>query len=129
MTATLATISVFIVMRVLFVNRTIAVTKKLRSVIIGATLGIVLFYLASFVFTLFGVEIPFVREGGIGGILFSVYVVGIAALNLPPDFDMMERGVGMGAPKYMNWFGAFGLMVTIIWLYREILRLLGTARS
>ncbi len=68
-------------------------------------------------------------EGGIGWSLFSVYVVGIAALNLPLDFDMIERGVGYSAPKYMHWFGAFRLMVTIIWLYREILRLLGKARS
>jgi len=129
MTAILATISVFIVMLVLFTTRTITVTNKLRSVIIGATLGIALFYLASFLFALIGVEIPFVWEGGIGGILFSVFVVGIAALNLLLDFDMIERGVAMGAPKYMNWFGAFSLMITIIWLYIEILRLLGKTRS
>ncbi len=129
LTAILATISVFIVMLVLFTTRTIKVTEKTRSVIIGATLGIVLFYLASFLFALIGVEIPFVWEGGIGGILFSVFVVGIAALNLLLDFDMIERGVAMGAPKYMNWFGAFSLMVTIIWLYIEILRLLGKTRS
>jgi uncharacterized YccA/Bax inhibitor family protein len=129
MTAVLATISVFIVMLVLFVTRTITVTDKLRSVIIGATLGIALFYLASFLFALIGVEIPFVWEGGVGGILFSVFVVGIAALNLLLDFDMIERGVAAGAPKYMNWYGAFGLMITIIWLYIEILRLLGKARS
>ncbi len=129
MTAVLATISVFIVMLVLFVTRTITVTNKLRSVIIGATLGIALFYFASFLFALFGVQIPFVWEGGIGGILFSVFVVGIAALNLLLDFDLIERGVAMDSPKYMNWYGAFSLMITIIWLYIEILRLLGKTRS
>jgi uncharacterized YccA/Bax inhibitor family protein len=128
-TAVLATLAVFIVMLVLFVTRTINVTNKLRSVIIGATLGIALFYFASIIFALVGVQIPFVWEGGIGGILFSVFVVGIAALNLLLDFDMIERGVAAGAPKYMNWYGAFGLMVTIIWLYIEILRLLGKTRS
>ena len=128
-TAILATVAVFIVMLVLFVTRTITVTNKLRSVIIGATLGIALFYFASLILALFGVQIPFVWEGGVGGILFSVFVVGIAALNLLLDFDSIERGVAMGAPKYMNWYGAFGLMITIIWLYMEILRLLGKARS
>jgi len=129
LTAVLATIAVFVVMLVLFVTRTITVTNKLRSIIIGATLGIAVFYFASILLALFGVQIPFVWDGGIGGILFSVFVVGIAALNLLLDFDMIERGVAMGAPKYMNWYGAFGLMITIIWLYMEILRLLGKARS
>jgi len=129
LTAVLATVAVFIVMLVLFVTRTISVTNKLRSAIIGATLGIALFYLASIVLALFSVQMPFVWDGGIGGILFSVFVVGIAALNLLLDFDMIERGVAMGSPKYMNWYGAFGLMVTVIWLYMEILRLLGKTRN
>jgi len=110
LTAVMATVAVFVVMLVLFVTRTITVTKKLRSVIIGATFGIVLFYAASFLLALFGVQMPFVWEGGIGGILFSVFIVGIASLNLLLDFDSIERGVAMGAPKYMNWYGAFGLM-------------------
>ena len=121
--------AVFIVMLVLFVTRTITLTNKLRSVIIGAILGIALFYFASFLLAPFGAQMPFVWEGGLGGILFSVVVVGMAALNLLLDFDMIERGVAAGAPKYMNWYGAFGLMITIIWRYIEILRLLGEARS
>lgn len=127
--AVLATAAVFIVMLVLFVTRTIRVTDKVRSMVIGATLGIALFYLASLVLMLFGVNMPFVWDGGIGGILFSVLVVGIAAFNLLLDFDLIERGVAMGAPKHMDWYGAFGLMITIIWLYVEILRLLGKARD
>ncbi|MEN8234516.1 MAG: Bax inhibitor-1/YccA family protein [Actinomycetota bacterium] len=128
-TAVLATAAVFIVMLVLFVTRTIKVTDRLRSVIVGATLGIALFYMVSLVLMLFGVQIPYVWEGGIGGILFSVLIVGIAAFNLLLDFDLIERGIAMGAPKRMDWFAAFSLMITIIWLYIEILRLLGKARS
>ena len=67
---------------------------------------------------------PFIHESTTFGIIFSLVVVGIAALNLIMDFDMIEQGVAMGAPKYMEWYGAFGLMVTIVWLYIEILRLL-----
>ncbi len=67
---------------------------------------------------------PFLHEGSVMGIVFSLFVVSIAALNLILDFDMIEKGAEMGAPKYMEWFGAFGLLVTIVWLYIEILRLL-----
>ncbi|MEN8113170.1 MAG: Bax inhibitor-1/YccA family protein [Actinomycetota bacterium] len=127
--AVLATAAVFIVMLVLFVTRTIKVTDKLRSTIIGATLGIALFYLVSIVLALFGVQIPFVWEGGMTGIMFSLLVVGIAAFNLLLDFDLIERGIAMNAPKHMDWYAAFSLMITIIWLYVEILRLLGKARD
>jgi len=127
--AILATAAVFIVMLVLFVTRTIKVTNRMRGVIIGATAGIALFYVASIVLSLFGVSIPYVWDSGPIGIGFSVLVVGIAAFNLMLDFDMIERGVQARAPKSLEWFGAFGLMVTIIWMYIEILRLLGKARN
>lgn len=127
--AILATAAVFIVMLVLFVTRTIRVTRRLRSIVIGATLGIALFYLVSIVLSLFDVAIPLVWDSGPIGILFSVVVVGIAAFNLLLDFDLIERGVLAGAPSHLEWYGAFGLMVTIVWMYIEILRLLGKARS
>jgi uncharacterized YccA/Bax inhibitor family protein len=73
---------------------------------------------------MFGMDIPFVHEGSTFGIIFSLFVVSIAALNLILDFDMIEKGAESGAPKYMEWYGAFGLLVTIVWLYLEILRLL-----
>jgi uncharacterized YccA/Bax inhibitor family protein len=76
------------------------------------------------VLRLFGVEIAFLHEGSLLGIGFSLFVVAIAALNLILDFDMIEQGAAQGAPKFMEWYGAFGLMVTIVWLYLEILRLL-----
>ena len=127
--AIMATAAVFFVMLVLFVTRTIKVTNRLRGVIIGATLGIMLFYLASFVLSLFSVGIPLVWDSGPVGIGFSLLIVGIAAFNLMLDFDLIERGVQARAPKFMEWFGAFALMVTIIWLYIEILRLIGKTRN
>jgi len=127
--ALLATASVFLVMLVLFVTRTIRVTEKMRSIIIGATIGIMLFYLVSMVLALFSVNMPFVWDSGPIGIGISVLVVGIAAFNLMLDFDLIERGVVARAPRFMEWFGAFALMVTIIWLYIEILRLLSKVRD
>ncbi|HEX5413407.1 MAG TPA: Bax inhibitor-1/YccA family protein [Terriglobia bacterium] len=102
----------------------IRATEKFKVGVIAATGGIVLLYVASFVLGFFGVQIPGIFGNGPVGILFSLVVVGIAALNLVLDFDAIERGVAGGAPKFMEWFGAFALMVTLIWLYLEILRLL-----
>ena len=76
------------------------------------------------VLRMFHIDIPFLHEGSAMGIVFSLVVVAIAALNLILDFDMIEKGVAMGAPKYMEWYCAFGLLVTIVWLYLEILNLL-----
>ncbi len=125
--AILATAAVFLVMLVLFVTGTIKVTERFRGIVIGATLGIFLFYMVTFVFSLLGVSIPLVT--GPFGILVSVFIVSIAALNLMLDFDMIVRGTDAGAPRYFEWFGAFGLMVTIVWMYIEILRLISLARD
>ena len=76
-----------------------------------------------------GSSIPLIHSSSTLGIVFSVGVIIIAALNLVLDFDFIEQGVEMGAPKYMEWYGAFGLMVTLIWLYLEILRLLAKLNS
>jgi uncharacterized YccA/Bax inhibitor family protein len=105
-------------------SRLIKVTENLRLGIFAATGGIAIFYLVSLVLGFFGIRIPYIHESGPIGILFSVVVVIIAAMNLVLDFDFIERGSTMGAPKYMEWYGAFGLLVTLIWLYIEILRLL-----
>ena len=80
-------------------------------------------------FGLFGIPIPFIHESGLIGIAFSLFVVVIAALNLVLDFDFIEKGAASGAPKYMEWYAAFGLMVTLVWLYIEILRLLAKLSS
>lgn len=119
------TLGVAVAMYLLYSFRIIKATEKFKSVIISATVGIALFYLLVWVLRMFGFDnMPFLHEGSTFGIIFSLVVTGIAALNLILDFDMIEKGSEMGAPKYMEWYGAFGLMVTIVWLYLEILRLL-----
>ena len=94
----------------------------------AATGGIFFIYMATFLLGLFGVNIPYIHGSGIVVIGFSLFVVVIAALNLVLDFDFIEAGAAHGAPKYMEWYAAFGLMVTLIWLYIEILRLLAKLR-
>lgn len=107
----------------------IKVTEKLRLGIVAATGGIFIAYLISFVLGLFGVNIGFIHSNGTVGIIFSLVVVVVAAMNLVLDFDFIENGARAGAPKYMEWYGAFGLMVTLIWLYIEFLRLLSKLSS
>jgi uncharacterized YccA/Bax inhibitor family protein len=102
----------------------IKATENFKLGVAAATGGIFFVYLISFVLSFFGVSIPLIHGSGIFGILFSLFVVVIAALNLVLDFDFIEQGAEQGAPKYMEWYAAFGLMVTLIWLYLEILRLL-----
>ena len=113
----------------LYAFRIIKVTERLRSIIFAATGGIMLFYAASFVLGFFGIELPLIHSTGMYGIGFSVFVVGLAAFNLLLDFDMIERGAEAGAEKHMEWYGAVGLMITLVWLYIEILRLLAKLRS
>ena len=107
----------------------IPVTQNFKLGIIAATGGIAIFYLAQIVLGLFGIHFTTINGSGPIGIAFSVFVVIVAALNLVLDFDFIESAAAAGAPKYMEWYGAFGLMVTLIWLYLEILRLLSKLRS
>ncbi|NCW58500.1 MAG: Bax inhibitor-1/YccA family protein [Proteobacteria bacterium] len=105
-------------------------TENFRLMIFSATMGIALLYLVSILMSLFGgAGIPLIHSNGLFGIGFSIFVVSIAALNLVLDFDFIEDGADKGMPKYMEWYGAFSLMVTLIWLYLEILRLLAKMRS
>jgi uncharacterized YccA/Bax inhibitor family protein len=97
--------------------------------VVAATGGIAIFYLVAMGLSFFGIRIAFLHEGSALGIGFSVFVIVIAALNLVLDFDFIEKGAEHGAPKYMEWYGAFGLIVTLVWLYLEILRLLSKLRS
>ncbi len=113
-----------IAMYLLYSFKVIRATEKFKAIIMTATAGIAIFYLIAFALSFFGIQIPFLHEGSVMGIGFSIFVVALAALNLILDFDMIEKGAELGAPKYMEWYGAFGLLVTIIWLYLEILRLL-----
>lgn len=107
----------------------IKATENFKLGVVAATGGIALIYLATFILGFFGINIPFIHGSGTFGIAFSVFVVIIAALNLVLDFDFIESGAERGAPRYMEWYAAFGLLVTLIWLYIEILRLLSKLRS
>jgi uncharacterized YccA/Bax inhibitor family protein len=107
----------------------IRATENFKLGVVAATGGIALVYLASMVLGFFNINIPMIHESGIIGIGFSLFVVVIAALNLVLDFDFIETGVEQRAPKYMEWYGAFGLMVTLVWLYVEFLRLLSKLQS
>ncbi|HTF81019.1 MAG TPA: Bax inhibitor-1/YccA family protein [Cytophagales bacterium] len=123
------TICIFVALLLIYKLRIIRVTENFKLIIGAATMGIALFYLVSFALSFFSVSIPLIHSNGIVGIGFSLFVVAIAALNLVVDFDFIEQGAEMRAPKYMEWYAAFGLLVTLIWLYLEILRLLSKLQS
>lgn len=113
----------------LYKTRIIKVTEKFRMGVFAATGGIALMYLVSFVLGLFGVNVPFMHSGGTLGIVIGLVICGVAALNLVLDFDLIERGAENRLPKFMEWYSSFALMVTLVWLYLEILRLLARINS
>ncbi len=113
----------------LYKAQIIKVTQKFRSVIIMATAGIAIFYFIALMLSMFGVSIPLLHSNGPMGIGFSLVVTALAALNLLLDFDFIEKGASRGLPKHMEWYGAFGLIITLVWLYLEILRLLSKLRD
>jgi uncharacterized YccA/Bax inhibitor family protein len=123
------TFGVFGVMLVLYRTGVIKVTQRFRAGVLGATLGIAVVYLVSLVLGLFGVRVPFLNDASPLGILISLAIVTVAALNLVLDFDLIDRGARSGAPAYMEWYAAFGLLVTLVWLYLELLRLLAKLRE
>ena len=126
-----ATIAVFAVMLVLYRTRILKVTERMRMVVTTATIGIMVFYGVCFLIQLFAGSgsVSFLASPSLLGIAFSVFVAGLAAFNLALDFDFIERGSKMGLDKNFEWYGAFGLLVTIVWLYLEMLRLLSKLRS
>ena len=107
----------------------IRATQKFRSGVVAATGGIFLLYLVSWILSFFNVNMSFMHGGGLLSIGISVFIVVIAALNLVLDFDVIEQGAALGAPKYLEWYAGFGLLVTLVWLYLEILRLLAKLNS
>lgn len=114
---------------VLYKSGIIRATENFKLGVVSATGGIFLVYVATWILGIFGFNMPFIHGSGWLGIGFSLFVVVIAALNLVLDFDFIEQGAEHGAPKFMEWYAAFGLLVTLIWLYIEILRLLAKLRS
>ena len=120
---------IFFVTLFLYQARIVRVTQKFRSVVIIATVGIFAYYALTLILGLFGVQVPLIYNTGTFGIIFSLVVIFIAALNLLLDFNMVETAAANKAPKVFEWFGAFALMVTLVWLYFEVLRLLGNVRN
>ena len=127
--AVILTFGVLFSLLMVYRSGLLRVTDNFRRGIIAATGAIALVYLVSWIMGFFGKTIPLIHEGGTAGIIFSLVVVTIAALNLVLDFDFIEKGQQYNLPKYMEWYAAFGLMVTLIWLYIEILKLLAKLRS
>jgi uncharacterized YccA/Bax inhibitor family protein len=127
--AVMLTFGTLVAMLLVYRSGLIKVNDKFRIGVIAATGGIALFYLAQFILGFFGISFHAVNSGSPIGIGFSLLVVGIAALNLVLDFDLIENGARYNAPKYMEWYSAFALMVTLVWLYLEVLRLLSKFRS
>lgn len=127
--AALLTLGVLFALLFAYQSRLIRATENFKLGLTAATMGILLFYLATMVLGFFGVRIPFLHESGPLGIGFSLVVVVIAALNLVMDFDFIENGVQMRAAKHMEWQAALGLLITVVWLYIEMLRLLSKLRK
>jgi uncharacterized YccA/Bax inhibitor family protein len=129
--AALLTVAVFAVMLFLYGTRIVKVTDRLRRGVIAATMGIMLVYLAQIVMRVLGadLEVPFLHDSGPLGIAISLLIVGVAAFNYLVDFDFVERAAESGAPKHLEWTAALGLLVTTVWLYLELLRLLAKIRD
>jgi len=124
-----ATLAVFLVMLGLYRTRIIKVTDRFRRIIVGMTIGVMVFYLFSFVLSLFGATPSFISDATPMGIVFSLFVSGLAAFNLALDFDMIEKAAAARMPAYMEWYCALGVTVTLVWLYLELLRLLAKLRD
>jgi uncharacterized YccA/Bax inhibitor family protein len=129
MQALMLTLGISLVLLFIYKLGLIKPTENFKLMVAAATGGLALYYLLNFALSFMGIQLPFVHENSFGGILFSLFAVTLAAMNLVVDFDFIESGVEKKMPKYMEWYGAFGLMVTIIWLYIEILRLLAKSRK
>ena len=127
--AFLGTFAVLFTMLALFMSRVIKVTEKLRAMILISTGAIALVYLVTFILSFFKIQVPFIFDSSPIGIGISLLVIVVAAFNLLLDFDIIEKGVAACAPKYFEWYCSFGLLVTLVWLYIEILRLLSKLRS
>ncbi|WP_179030967.1 Bax inhibitor-1/YccA family protein [Paenibacillus kribbensis] len=122
--AILLTVGILLLMLFMYTQRIIKVTRGFISFVVLCTLAIALVTLVDFILNFFGMNVPYIHETGWLGIGISLFVVIIAALNLLVDFNFIEEQTEQGAPKYMEWYGAFGLLVTLVWLYVRILELL-----
>ena len=121
--AVMLTLATLFGMLFLYKTEIVNPTERFKAGVMSATMGVCFAYLFSFILSMFGLASPIHATGGVG-IIISLVVVVIAALNLILDFDMIVKGANSGAPEHMEWYGAFGLLVTLVWLYLELLRLL-----
>ena len=126
--AVMLTFAVFLTMLALYRFRVIRATERFRSVLLAAGMGLLLFYVANMIMGFFGMNMPLINSASPMGIGFSVVAAGIAAFFLILDFDLVEEGLAKGAPKHMEWYAGFSLLVTLVWLYLELIRLLGKLR-
>jgi uncharacterized YccA/Bax inhibitor family protein len=122
--AVMLTVGTFVALLAAYRSGLIKATENFKLGVVAATGAVGLIYLVSFGLRMFGIEMPYLHSNGIIGIGISLVIVVIAALNLVLDFDFIEKGAENKAPKFMEWYAAFGLVVTLVWLYLEILRLL-----
>ena len=127
--ALLATLCVFLAVYLLYSLRIVKVTSRFATLVVAATGAFVLLYLVAWLLSLLGVDFRFLYTPTPLGIGISVLIVILGALNLTLDFDFIERSAGTGAPRFMQWYGAFGLMLSLIWIYVSVLRLLVLLRS
>ncbi|WP_299250132.1 Bax inhibitor-1/YccA family protein [uncultured Cytophaga sp.] len=127
--AVLLTCGTFLCLLLAYRSGLIKATENFKLGIVAATGAIFLIYMVTFVLGFFGISVPYIHGNGIFSIIFSLVVVVVAALNLVLDFDFIEKGEANGAPKYMEWYASFGLLVTLVWLYIEILKLLAKLSS
>ncbi|KYG95422.1 Bax inhibitor-1/YccA family protein [Paenibacillus jamilae] len=122
--AILLTVGILFLMLFMYTQRIIKVTRGFISFVVLCTMAIFLVTLVDFILNFFGMNVPYIHETGWLGIGISLFIVIIAALNLLVDFNFIEEQADQGAPKYMEWYGAFALLVTLVWLYVRILDLL-----
>ena len=124
-------LTVAILFAMLFIYRSglIVVTQKFRMAVVMATFGVLAVYLVTWLLSFFGIRLPFIHEGGTIGIIISLVIIGIASMNLLLDFDNFEKGEEYGAPDYMEWYFGMGLLITLVWIYIELLRLLARFSS
>ncbi len=127
--AVFLTIGILFALLGVYKSGLIKVTENFKLMVAAATGGVFIFYIIAFVLSFWGISVPLIHSSSMMGIGFSFFVIALASMNLVIDFDFIEEGAEVGAPKYMEWYAAFGLMVTLIWLYIEILRLLAKLQS
>lgn len=126
--AVMCTFGTLFALLMAYKSQLIKVTENFKLGVVAATGGIAIVYLINFALSFFGKQVPFIHEAGPLGIAISVFITIVAALNLVLDFDFIEKASEQGAPKYMEWYASFGLLVTLVWLYLEFLRLLSKGR-